>query len=73
MKNSIIEITERIREKSRPSRSAYLKQVTVMKERQRGADRMGCANVAHAIAALPSDDKFKIVVEKKNTIILIIK
>ena len=71
MKNSIIEITERIREKSRPSRSAYLKQVTVMKERQRGADRMGCANVAHAIAALPQNDKLKIV-EKKSPNIAIV-
>jgi len=65
MKNSIIEITERIKEKSRSTRTAYLKRVTVMKQRQRGADRMGCANVAHAIAALPQSDKLKIV-EKKS-------
>ncbi|MDG2252788.1 MAG: phosphogluconate dehydratase [Methylophilaceae bacterium] len=65
MKNSIIEITERIREKSKPTRTAYLERVKSMKQRQRGADRMGCANVAHAIAALPQNDKLKIV-EKKS-------
>tara|TARA_B110000003_G_scaffold276089_1_gene320835 strand:+ start:4427 stop:6157 length:1731 start_codon:yes stop_codon:yes gene_type:complete len=42
-----------------------------MKNRDRGADRMGCANVAHAIAALPSDDKFKIVEEKKPNLAVV--
>ena len=31
MKQPIIEITERIREKSRPTRSAYLERVALMK------------------------------------------
>lgn len=65
MKQSIIEITERIKEKSKPTRSAYLKRVKDMQNRVRGTDRMGCANVAHAIAALPKSDKLKIVEEKK--------
>jgi len=64
MKQSIIEITERIKEKSRPTRTAYLERVSLMKKRDRGSDRLGCANVAHAIAALPKDDKFKIVAER---------
>ena len=71
MKQSIIEITERIKEKSRPTRSAYLERVASMKKRDRGSDRLGCANVAHAIAALPSDDKFKIVVEKKPNLAIV--
>ena len=66
MKQSIIEITERIKEKSRPTRTAYLERVSLMKKRDRGSDRLGCANVAHAIAALPKDDKFKIVAGKKT-------
>ena len=65
MKQSIIEITERIIEKSKPTRSSYLQRVKDMQSRTRGADRMGCANVAHAIAALPKNDKLKIVEEKK--------
>jgi len=71
MKQSIIEITERIKEKSQPTRSAYLERVALMKKRDRGSDRLGCANVAHAIAALPSDDKFKIVVEKKPNLAIV--
>jgi phosphogluconate dehydratase len=35
-----------------------------MATRARGADRMGCANVAHAFAALPGADKFRVVSEK---------
>ena len=36
--------------------------------RDRGADRLGCANVAHAFAAMPTSDKFKIVAEKAPNI-----
>jgi len=69
MKQSIIEITERIIEKSKPTRSSYLQRLKDMQNRTRGADRMGCANVAHAIAALPKNDKLKIVEEKKPKVI----
>ena len=64
----ILLITERIKEKSRPTRSTYLERVSLMKKRDKGTDRLGCANVAHAIAALPKNDKFKIVSEKKARI-----
>ncbi len=36
--------------------------------RQRGADRLGCANVAHAFAAMPANDKLRVVVEKAPNI-----
>lgn len=71
MKLSIIGITDRIKEKSRPTRSAYLERVSLMKKRDRGSDRLGCANVAHAIAALPKEDKFKIVAEKKPNLAIV--
>ena len=64
MKSLILDITQRIVEKSKPTREAYLARLESMKNRARGADRMGCANVAHAIAALPSNDKLKIVEQK---------
>ena len=65
-------VTHRIRERSAPTRSKYLEQLEVAANRQPGAERMGCANVAHAFAAMPSNDKarvtgidkFKVVVEK---------
>ncbi|HET7796179.1 MAG TPA: phosphogluconate dehydratase [Rhizobacter sp.] len=64
MKPALLEVTQRIRERSAPLRSAYLKRVDQLASRQRGADRMGCANVAHAFAALPSNDKLRVVAER---------
>jgi len=64
MKPALIEVTARIRERSAPLRRAYLARVAARAARPRGSDRMGCANVAHAVAALPANDKLKIVAER---------
>jgi phosphogluconate dehydratase len=64
MKQSLIEITQRIRERSAPTRQAYLQRMEAAIARPRGADRMGCANVAHAFAALPPNDKLRVVAER---------
>jgi phosphogluconate dehydratase len=61
-------VTRRIRERSAPSRSAYLAQLDAAAARKPGTERMGCANVAHAFAALPGADKFKVVAEKAPNI-----
>src|SRR5581483_11795796 len=34
-----------------------------MVQRPRGGERMGCANVAHAFAALPAHDKLRVIAE----------
>ncbi|MDO9206112.1 phosphogluconate dehydratase [Methylotenera sp.] len=68
MKQSHLEVTERIIEKSRPTRTAYLHRLDDIVNRQRGADRLGCANVAHAFAAMPANDKLRVVVEKAPNI-----
>jgi len=68
MKTALVEITQRITERSAPTRSAYLAQVARMAARPRGSDRMGCANVAHAFAALPANDKLRVVAEKAPNI-----
>ncbi|HKX40094.1 MAG TPA: phosphogluconate dehydratase [Burkholderiaceae bacterium] len=60
----VARITDRIRERSRATRSAYLARVDAAINRPRGADRMGCANVAHAFAGLPANDKLRIVAER---------
>jgi phosphogluconate dehydratase len=65
---TVEQVTQRIRERSAPLRSAYLAQVKAAAQRDRGADRMGCANVAHAFAALPTNDKFKVIAEKAPNI-----
>src|SRR5260221_1620326 len=64
MKQAVVEVTERIRERSATTRSAYLARVDAAANRPRGSDRMGCANVAHAFAAMPGNDKLRIVAER---------
>ena len=64
MKQAVVEVTQRIRERSAATRTAYLARVAAAINRPRGSDRMGCANVAHAFAAMPSSDKLRIVAER---------
>ena len=64
MRQILNEVTERIRERSAPTRKAYLARIDAMIKRPKGQDRMGCANVAHAFAAMPANDKLRVVVEK---------
>ena len=68
MKPAIASITDRIRERSHATRSAYLSRVEKLINRPRGSDRMGCANVAHAFAALPANDKLRVVAERAPNI-----
>jgi phosphogluconate dehydratase len=64
-------ITARITERSRPTRSAYLAQLHAAANRERGTDRMGCANLAHAVAGIPLDDRFKVVTERAPNIAIV--
>jgi phosphogluconate dehydratase len=50
-------VTARITQRSRPTRQAYLQQVETAASQDPGAQRLGCANVAHAFAAMPEGDK----------------
>ncbi len=60
--NSVLEaVTNRISERSSSTRTAYLQRIDRLVGRPPGADRMGCANVAHAFAALPANDKLRVV------------
>ena len=62
--SKVSDITARIAERSRPARDAYLARLRAASTREPGLDRMGCANVAHAFAALPANDKFKVVAQR---------
>ena len=64
MNQALVEVTQRIRERSASTRTAYLARVEAAIQRPRGSDRMGCANVAHAFAAMPASDKLRIVAER---------
>ena len=50
-------VTQRIVQRSAPTRIAYVAQLAAMAARPAGAQRMGCANVAHAFAAMDAPDK----------------
>ncbi len=60
----VLAVTHRIGERSASTRGAYLAQLDAAANRKPGAERMGCANVAHAFAAMPGSDKFRVVAEK---------
>lgn len=64
-------VTERIRQRSAPARTAYLQRLDQAAGRERGSDRLGCANVAHAFAALPGSDKLRVVVERAPNIAIV--
>jgi phosphogluconate dehydratase len=61
---AVAAVTRRIVERSAPTRAAYLARLERAAERPRGSDRMGCANVAHAFAGLPANDKLRVVAER---------
>lgn len=64
----VSDITARIAARSRPTREAYLAQLHAASTRDPGMDRMGCANVAHAFAGMPLDDRFKVVTQRAPNI-----
>ena len=61
LNSTLQRVTDRIRARSRPHRDDYLAQIDALAHRAPGAERMGCANVAHAFAGMPSNDKFRVV------------
>ena len=65
---TVAAVTERIRLRSAGTRSGYLAHVEALRTRARGAERLGCANVAHAFAALPANDKLRVVSERAPNI-----
>jgi phosphogluconate dehydratase len=57
---TLANVTQRIVERSATTRTAYL--ATMAAQRKAGTQRqgMGCANMAHAFAALPANDKLAV-------------
>ena len=69
--SSIDAVTSLIQEKSQATRSAYLAQLNQAAGRAPSAERMGCANVAHAVAAMPANDKLKIIAHRSPNIAIV--
>ncbi len=53
----VLSVSQRIIARSAPTRAAYVAQVLAIAARPPGTQRMGCANVAHAFAAMEPADK----------------
>ncbi len=68
---TIDSVTARIRQRSAATRQAYLQRLDAAANRRPGAERMGCANVAHAVAGIPASDKFRIIAEKAPNIAIV--
>ena len=62
--DTVAAVTQRIRQRSASTRGPYLERLNALAQRPPGAQRLGCANVAHAFAGLPSNDKLRIVAER---------
>lgn len=64
----LTQVTRKIQERSRATRSAYLERLDSTATRAISVDRMGCGNIAHAVAGMPLDDRFKVVTERAPNI-----
>ncbi|GAB4218190.1 MAG: phosphogluconate dehydratase [Rhodoferax sp.] len=64
-------VTQRIRDRSQTTRREYLDQLDAMLQRTPGVQRLGCANVAHAVAALPSAQKLRVVAQRAPNLAIV--
>ena len=71
LKPALQAVTERIVQRSATTRQAYLARIDRMAARPPGAARLGCANVAHAFAALPAQDKLRVVAHQAPNLAIV--
>jgi phosphogluconate dehydratase len=65
------QVTLRIQARSAITRHAYLERLARIAKRPPGTERMGCANVAHAVAAMPANDKLRIVAQRAPNLAIV--
>jgi phosphogluconate dehydratase len=71
MQSVLVDVTQRIAARSRQLRDGYLERLRRYAQRRPGQERMGCANVAHAFAALPGQDKFRVVSQRAPNLAIV--
>ena len=69
--SAVADVTAGIRERSAATRQTYLARLDAMTRRVRGSDRLGCANVAHAFAAMPVNDKLRVVADRAPNLAIV--
>ena len=71
MDRVITEVTERIIERSRDTRRAYLEKVTAAKQQGVSRKRLSCGNIAHAFAASEQADKSVLAVDRAANLAIV--
>lgn len=61
---TVEKVTERVIKRSESSRSAYLAQIEAARSQQTTRTRLSCTNIAHAVAAVPANDKLVLHAER---------
>lgn len=70
--NTVVDdVTQRIIERSRPTRAAYLERINKLAEAPPNRGMMGCTNLAHAFAASPINDKLVLHAEKAPNLAIV--
>ncbi|MFL6706773.1 MAG: phosphogluconate dehydratase [Massilia sp.] len=64
-------VTDRIIQRSRPSRSAYLAHLDAARVQGVQRSALACTNLAHGFAAFPANDKLKLKEYKKSSIAIV--
>lgn len=62
---SVQAVIDRIEERSRDTRAAYLEKIAAMKNRGKRDGHLACGNLAHAYASAPAGDKLRLRTEGK--------
>jgi len=67
----IQEVTERVIERSKETRQAYLERISHAKKQTRVRAGLGCGNIAHVMAACSSDDKDRLKADEQPNLAII--
>src|SRR3546814_4666442 len=64
-------VTERIIERSRPYRTAYLQHLTAAKQAGVQRSTLSCTNLAHGFAAFPANDKLVLKQQRQPSVAIV--
>jgi phosphogluconate dehydratase len=67
----LLEITDRIKNRSRESRSDYMERIDMMRQGGRARPRLSCGNLAHAIAACSETEKAKLIADGMSNVAIV--
>jgi phosphogluconate dehydratase len=71
LRQALVDVTGRIRERSAVSRATYLARIDAALDRPPAGERLGCANLAHAVAAMPAKEKLSIVAARAPNVAIV--